>query len=672
MGPTNPGQSFVVQAEQGDDGGHVFGTTDPPAHPARLRQHMMRARPAGRNPFVADPRRKRQVGQPVAVEMSNLAVVNGDLPPAEAVGLRHDTRPAEYLLRDRVGGLPHGASSEVPRLRRGGPVAGPQRDLRQRHHHQQRRQQQGSGVCINPRDAGAERRPEYLVQLRHRGPRYRGEYAAANAVQIDRSAHVYRQLGQHRGGTARELGGQDGGQDHAEDRRAYSGADLQEKLARGGGDSYLLVRNGVLDRQVEQWHRRSQPHAQHNHPPGYVPPDLIGGMSRQEAEPDGGNGKSGQHDAPVPPQPLPNQRGRERADDDGKRQRDQGRAGGRRGNAHDVDHKDGQEEDGREERRPDQHRGHADHGEGPVAEQIQRDDGGGDARLDDQQERGGDRRGDQQDHDGRRRPRVLLLVQWQGQQERDDRGNEQEGPRPVHRRAQTAVQPRHLRGNEGHRHDPDGEVDVKDPPPAQLVGEQAAEVGPHDAGQREDAAEQTLIARSVRRNEEVGNYGKCRRRQRGGADPLEDAERDQLPHGSRETGQRRPREKDHDAGQDDDPPAIQIGQLAVDRHRRRAGHQIAGGDPRQQVDAAQVGDDRRQRGGHDGLIERGQEQSHQHPGQDDPLRLWRQDAGVVDALGGGGRGHGTLEGGSSGTHAAIIRRRCYAVNSTLPYRTGVP
>ena len=51
---------------------------------------MMRARPAARNQFVADPRRKRQVGQPVAVEMSNLAVVDSELDSAEAVGLRDD------------------------------------------------------------------------------------------------------------------------------------------------------------------------------------------------------------------------------------------------------------------------------------------------------------------------------------------------------------------------------------------------------------------------------------------------------------------------------------------------------------------------------------------------------------------------------------------------------
>src|SRR2546426_5879592 len=172
VGSTNAGQSLVVQAEQGDDLAYVFRTTDPAAHPARLRQYMMRARPAARNQFVADPRRKRQVGQPVAVEMSNLAVVDSELDSAEAVGLRDDARPAQYLLRDRVGGLPHGASSGVAGLRRGGPVAGPQRDLRQRHHHQQRRQQQDGGVRINPRDAGAERRPEYLMQLRHRGPRY--------------------------------------------------------------------------------------------------------------------------------------------------------------------------------------------------------------------------------------------------------------------------------------------------------------------------------------------------------------------------------------------------------------------------------------------------------------------------------------------------------------------
>src|SRR2546426_7928936 len=139
---SNPGQSLVVQAEQGDDLAHVFRTTDPAAHPARLRQHMMRARLAARNQFVADPRRKRQVGQPVAVEMSNLAMVDSELDSAEAVGLRDDARPAQYLLPDRVGGHPQVASSEVAGLRRGAPGAGSLRGRRALHAHRPTRHHQ--------------------------------------------------------------------------------------------------------------------------------------------------------------------------------------------------------------------------------------------------------------------------------------------------------------------------------------------------------------------------------------------------------------------------------------------------------------------------------------------------------------------------------------------------
>ena len=48
----NLGQPLEVEAEQGDDVGHVFGSADPPAHPSRLRQYVVRARPAGNGVVV--------------------------------------------------------------------------------------------------------------------------------------------------------------------------------------------------------------------------------------------------------------------------------------------------------------------------------------------------------------------------------------------------------------------------------------------------------------------------------------------------------------------------------------------------------------------------------------------------------------------------------------------
>src|SRR5438552_12355599 len=99
-GLANLGQPLEVEAEQGDDVGHVFGSADPPAHPSRLRQYVVRARPAGCDQFVADARRKRQVSQPVPVEMPDLAVVDRELYAAETVGVGLDPRPARHLFDD--------------------------------------------------------------------------------------------------------------------------------------------------------------------------------------------------------------------------------------------------------------------------------------------------------------------------------------------------------------------------------------------------------------------------------------------------------------------------------------------------------------------------------------------------------------------------------------------
>ena len=67
----------------------------------------MRRCAAGRHQLVVDPLGERQVGQPVAVQMTDLAVVDGELDAAEPVRVGFDARPARNLRYDQACDVAH-------------------------------------------------------------------------------------------------------------------------------------------------------------------------------------------------------------------------------------------------------------------------------------------------------------------------------------------------------------------------------------------------------------------------------------------------------------------------------------------------------------------------------------------------------------------------------------
>ncbi len=68
--------------------------------------------------------------------------------------------------------------------------------------------------------------------------------------------------------------------------------------------------------------------------------------------------------------------------------------------------------------------------------------------------------------------------------------------------------------------------------------------------------------------------------------------------------------------QDDRAPAVDVGELAVERRHRGRGEEIGGDDPGQEVGAAERGADGRQRRGDDGGIERGEKHRQQDANDD--------------------------------------------------------
>ena len=98
---------------------------------------------------------------------------------------------------------------------------------------------------------------------------------------------------------------------------------------------------------------------------------------------------------------------------------------------------------------------------------------------------------------------------------------------------------------------------------------------------------------------------------------LDSAEGDQLRHGSRQAGQRRPRQEDDDRDDEELLPPVHVAELAVERRGDRGRQHVGGDHPRQVRDAAKVTDDPRQRRAHDELVEHGQHHRDQQAGQDD-------------------------------------------------------
>ncbi len=212
---------------------------------------------------------------------------------------------------------------------------------------------------------------------------------------------------------------------------------------------------------------------------------------------------------------------------------------------------------------------------------------------------------------------VTVLRVGQPDQDRDDADGEGEDAGPVDgvRRVRSA-NGRQQAPDDEERQQADGDVDVEDPVPAEVVGQQAPEPGTDQEGDAEDRAEQALVLAPLARGEEVADDGEADREERPGAEALDAPEEDQLPHLLREAGEGRSHQEEPDAHHEHGLAAEEVGELAVDRHRDGAGHQVAGGHPDVEVGAVQGGDDLGQDGPDDRLVE-GREEEAEHDGPED-------------------------------------------------------
>ena len=142
--------------------------------------------------------------------------------------------------------------------------------------------------------------------------------------------------------------------------------------------------------------------------------------------------------------------------------------------------------------------------------------------------------------------------------------------------------------------------------------------GPMSEADAEDGAEEALVTRPAPTVRRLADPRERDREQRAGAEALEAAEEQELPHRLAQPGEGGADEEDADADDEDRAPAEDVGQLPVDWAADGRGQQVRGEGPDVDVVALEVGDDPRQRGAHDRLVEGREEDAEQHRPQGSP------------------------------------------------------
>ena len=149
-----------------------------------------------------------------------------------------------------------------------------------------------------------------------------------------------------------------------------------------------------------------------------------------------------------------------------------------------------------------------------------------------------------------------------------------------------------------------------------MLGQKAAEHRPAHRRGREHRGDIALIAAALAWAHDVGDDGLRQRHQPATAEALQAPRDDQRGHARRQRAGDRAGDEQADRDQHHHAPAVDVGELAVERRHRGAGDEIGGHHPGQVAEVAEVLADGGQRGGDDGLVERAEEH-RQHDAEDD-------------------------------------------------------
>ncbi|MDQ0752501.1 hypothetical protein QF034_006732 [Streptomyces africanus] len=275
-----------------------------------------------------------------------------------------------------------------------------------------------------------------------------------------------------------------------------------------------------------------------------------------------------------------------------------------------------------------------------VPEQPQRDEGFGGEVLGDEKEDGRHGRSRTEAEDHARVPGVLRAAPTGQQDQAGGGGGQQQRAEEVQPGLARRFRQLQRDGDDGQGDQAEGHVDVEAPAPGEMVGEVAAEQGPGHGGESEGGADQAQVTAPPPGGHDVRDDRLDTDHEAARTGALEGAERDQLVHGLRPARERGAGDEDDDRELEDALAAEQITELAVDRQSDGRGEQVGGDRPGHPVQAVQLTDDLRERGGDDHLLQGGEEQGRHEREEDQPHSARAQFGGRCRWRGGGfGRCH---------------------------------
>lgn len=149
-----------------------------------------------------------------------------------------------------------------------------------------------------------------------------------------------------------------------------------------------------------------------------------------------------------------------------------------------------------------------------------------------------------------------------------------------------------------------------------MVGAEAADQRPGHRGEPEGRTDQAHVAAAGPGRDEIGDDRLDADHEPAAAGALDRAEGDEFVHAPRPARQRRAGGEDEEGEEEDGLAAEEITELAVERQSDGGGQEVGRHRPGHRVQAVQFADDLRERGGHDGLVEGGEQQRRHQPGED--------------------------------------------------------
>jgi hypothetical protein len=123
-----------------------------------------------------------------------------------------------------------------------------------------------------------------------------------------------------------------------------------------------------------------------------------------------------------------------------------------------------------------------------------------------------------------------------------------------------------------------------------LIGEESPDERSEPTRQRECTREVPGVAAALSRRDDVADDGEGERRDPARAETLQPAERDQLAEVLGDATQHRRDEEQRNGGLVDALAAVEVGDLAVERHACRRAEQVRGDDPREMFEPTEVTD----------------------------------------------------------------------------------